>query len=82
MLWLEVWVLFLEQLLFEQALQVPARTGVLSGGHQTCWETRENGETIFAHKSTEICSVELAGHVLLEHQFAEMQMFSGSIWIS
>lgn len=82
MLWLEVWVLFLEQLLFEQALQVPARIGVLSGGRQTCWETRGNGETIFAHKSTEICSVELAGHVLLEHQFAEMQMFSGSIWIS
>lgn len=81
MFWLEVWLLVLEQLLFEQVLQVPARMGVLSVGHQTCWETHENAETIFAHASTEICSVELAGHVLLERPFAEMEMLSGTISI-
>lgn len=82
MLWLKVWMLVLEQLLLEHVLQVPARMGVLSAGHQMCWAAHENAETIFAHKSTEICSVELAGHVLLECQFAEMEMFSGTISIS
>lgn len=82
MLWLEVWVLVLEQLLLERVLQVPATMGVLSAGHQMCWATHENAETIFAHKSTEICSLELAGHVLLECQFAEMEMFSVATSIS
>lgn len=56
--------------------------GVLSAGHQMCWETHENAETIFAHVSTDFCSMKLAGHILLECQFAEMEMFSGTISIS
>lgn len=56
--------------------------GVLSAGHQMCWETHENAETIFAYVSTDFCSMKLAGHILLECQFAEMEMFSGTISIS
>lgn len=59
-----------------------ARMGVLSAGQVSSWETHESAETIFAHESTEICSLELAEHVLLECQFAEMEMFSGTISIS